>query len=74
MKSVSMKLLTASTALVIGTSEAVSARKNERHPLLEAGPEVNSIVREDGGVSMRVKREMNNKSGISQQELQRFNR
>lgn len=72
MKSVTMKLLTASTALVIGTSEAVSARKNERHPLLEAGPEVNSIVREDGGVSMRVKREMNDKSGISQKNLQKF--
>ena len=24
------------------------------HPLMQAGPEVNSIVREDGGISMRV--------------------
>ena len=38
-------------------ADARYSRRQEKHPLLETPAHVNSIVREDGGISMRMHRE-----------------
>lgn len=43
-------------AAVVYQADARYSHKQQKHPLHEAPAHVNSIVREDGGVSMRMHR------------------